>query len=233
MKIRSTRPNVGRTLALTGATLAVLLLPATAAIAAGTAVTVRVEGAKRTLLAPTVVHTRGGSITKGGAPAGACPATTAAGALDQATHHSWGGTYSSSVGGIEVLTILGETHKFTSPFFWEIWADNVPATTGICGLKLHRGERLLFAPAPVMGSVFPIGLRGPSHATSGHSFPVRVLYYNAKGVAKPLAGARVDGVVSARNGTARIKATRAATLTISASKKGYIRSAPLKVRVTR
>lgn len=64
--------------ALLGATLALVLTPAAAA--AATTVTVRVEGASRTLLAPTKVSVpSSGSITKGGAPAGSCPAHSAAG----------------------------------------------------------------------------------------------------------------------------------------------------------
>ena len=82
-----------RSIALGGLTIALALTP-TAALAAGpTTVSVRIEGTSRTLLAATNVRTHSGSITKGGAPAGACPATTAAGALDDAAHHKWTGSY--------------------------------------------------------------------------------------------------------------------------------------------
>ena len=61
---------IRRTLALGSALVALSLIFAGAAVAAGTSVSVRVEGLTRTLLPTTVVHTHSGSITKGGTPAG-------------------------------------------------------------------------------------------------------------------------------------------------------------------
>ena len=53
----------------------------------------RVEGAGKTLLGPTVVETHSGWITKDGTPKGtAWPDTSATGALDVATRHDWGGS---------------------------------------------------------------------------------------------------------------------------------------------
>src|SRR5205807_8930019 len=95
------------------AVLVAVVVPASGALGAGsgagsgTAVTVRVEGLKRTLLMPTVVHVnKTGSVTKGGAPAGACPASSAAGALDIATKHHWDGSYSASLKDIFIKQIL-------------------------------------------------------------------------------------------------------------------------------
>ena len=56
-------------LALGGATLA-LAIASPVALGAGTAVTVRVEGKTRTLLATKSIHTHGGFITRNGAPVG-------------------------------------------------------------------------------------------------------------------------------------------------------------------
>lgn len=223
--------RITRTLAVAGATVALAALPA-AAIAAGTSVSVRVEGLKRTLLAPTVVHTHSGSITKDGAPAGSCPATNAAGALDQATRHNWSGTYSSGLG-IEITKILGEAHTYSAHgYYWGIWINNRFAQSGVCDLKLHAGDHLLFAPAPGTGTVYPTGISGPSTVTAGSHFRVKVVHYNAKGVAKPLAGARVDGATSAKSGYVTLTAGHTGTMKLTANEKGYIRSAPLKVRVT-
>src|SRR5439155_1094799 len=79
-------------IALCGATIAVFAVtPAAPLAAAGTNVTVRVEGAKKTLLPATSASTHSGWITKAGTPTGKCPASSAAGALDVATSHNWGG----------------------------------------------------------------------------------------------------------------------------------------------
>ena len=223
--------KIRRIPAVAGAVMALGLLTTASALAAGPAVSVRVEGLKRTLLATTTVHAGTGSITKGKAPAGACPAASAAGALDAATHHRWDGTYSVGLG-IAVMTILGETHTFSSPDYWSIWVDNVSATSGVCGLKLHKGERILFAPAPDKGTVYPTGITAPSRATKGSAFTVKVVSYTAKGRAKPLSGATVDGATTNAQGKATITPTRTGRLRLTASRTGYIRSAAATVTVS-
>jgi hypothetical protein len=223
-----------RTLALGSATIALLIAPA-GALAAGTTVTVRVEGAKRTLLAPKTVHTHGGSITKLGAPRGACPATNAIGALDLATKGHWGGNYSAGLGD-EVLSIFGERHTFSSPAYWNIWINNKPAQFGVCDLKLHRGDRLLFAPAPVKGNVSPTAIQAPRTATTSSPFRVRVVYYTAAGKPRPLARAQVnDGkktAITTAAGYVTVHAKNAGTYHFTATEKGYIRSVPVTVKVS-
>ena len=87
--------------------------------------------------------------------------------------------------------MLGETHVFSAKgYYWGIWVNNQFATAGICDLKLHRGEQLLFAPAPASGTVHPTAIKAPATAKSGSPFTVKVSYYNAKGRSKPLSGAR-------------------------------------------
>jgi hypothetical protein len=223
-------------LALTGATLAFVLAPSAAALAAtGTKVTVRVEGSTRTLLAPTVVQTHTGSITKGGAPAGACPATSAAGALDVATHHDWGGTFFSSFNDYEIKTILGDTEGGTKSY-WGIWVNDVYATTGACEITLHRGDQLLFAVDSVAHHEHPLGLTAPSRTSVGHPFAVKVVWYSDAGVAKPLAGVQVSGAgvsgVTNRRGVLSVSEPHAGTVVLRAHRNGYIRAAPVSVRVT-
>jgi hypothetical protein len=224
-----------RTLALSGAILVLLSIPA-GALAAGTTVSVRVEGAKRTLLATTVVHTHSGSITKDGAPKGSCPATDAVGALQLATHGHWGGTYSSSVGGIELLSIDGERYPFTSTHFWGFWVNNRFASNGICTQTLKKGDRLLFAPAPDKGNVFPTAIRAPKTASSSHAFKIQVVYYNLAGKARPLAKALVtDGkhtAITTATGYVTIHAANSGTYRFTATEKGYVRSAPVTVKVS-
>ena len=69
-------------------------------------------------------------------------------------------------------------------------------------------------------------------ATAGHSLAVRVTWINGHGKAKPLAGADVDGNVTNGHGTVQIVPSKAGTLVLQATRKGYIRSAPTRVRVS-
>ena len=107
----------------------------------GPAVTVKVKTPTKTLVKATV-HGEKGSITKGGTPKGKCPGNSGAGALDAATHGKWKGTYSSSLKDIFITSILGVKAK--GHHFWKIVVDGKTATTGVCGVKLHSGEKLLF-----------------------------------------------------------------------------------------
>ncbi len=223
-----------RTLAIGSATVALLIAPA-AALAAGTTVTVRVEGAKRTLLAQKSVHTHAGSITKDGAPKGSCPAADAVGAFNQATHGNWIGTYSSGLG-LEITKIMGERHVFSRDnSYWGFWINNKFASFGICEQKLKKGDRLLFAPAPDKGSVFPTAIKAPRTSRTGSSFKVRVIYYNAAGKATPLAKAHVQtGKASAITNSAgyvTVQSPSAGRYRFTATEKGYIRPVPVTVRV--
>src|SRR5205807_10563438 len=122
------------------------------------------------------------SLTRFGAPKGKCPDTSAAGALDEATHQHWDGKYESSFGDYEVLSILGEAHSFSSKDFWELFVNNGASSTGACGTHLHAGEELLFAAVPDKGTEFPIAISAPAHVRRGDSFTVKVDWF--KGGAK-------------------------------------------------
>jgi hypothetical protein len=238
------RQNV---LAVGGAAVVLALAPAAGLTAGGAAaaparpaisspsVTVRVEGLDRTLLTPTAVQTHAGSITRFHAPAGACSASSAAGALDAATHHKWGGTWSSSVGDYEITSILGERHSFTSKYYWSIWIDNRLATAGACGIKLHRGDQLLFAVEPIKTTEDPIAIQAPATAAVGHMFNVTVVSYSQKGKATPLAGATVSvaghsGLTNSQ-GVVPLTPSAPGTFTLLAQHAGYIRAAPARVVV--
>jgi hypothetical protein len=225
--------HVKKLFALGGATIAVILAPSAALAAGGSKVTVRVEGLSRTLLAPTTVQTHSGWITKDGIPRGKCPETSGAGALDVATHRKWAGTYDQF--GLEVTSIFGETHTFSSKYFWEIFVNNEAASKGACSQKLHKGVQLLFAAVPQKGTEYPMAIQAPRSATTGHRFNVKVVWFNAKGQAKPLAGA----VVSVRGKTVKTKGrgtvamtwSSPGTVVIHASRPGYIRAAAVRVKV--
>lgn len=224
-------------LALSGAVLASLLVLAPAAGASHdpAPVTIRIEGKTKTLLASTDVKTHSGSITVGGAPKGACPAKSAQGALDVATDHKWSGKWYGKYDEYEIFTILGD-HESGTKYFWEIFVNNVAATAGACEIKLKPGDRLLFAAVSVKGVAYPTALIAPSHAVANQPFKVKVVYYNAKGKAKPLAGAVVSvkghSAKTGSNGTITLTGDSAGTYSISESKSGYVRAAPVTVHVT-
>jgi hypothetical protein len=224
-----------RKFAALGAIAAVLALAITApALGAGSSVTVRVEGLKHTLLPATVAHTESASITKGGTPKGSCPGSSGAGYFDSATDHHWNGTYSSGLG-VEVTTILGETHKFSAKgFYWGLWVNDKFASTGLCSLKVKPGDQLLLAPAPGSATTYPIILTAPATAKVGQPFVVKTSYFKTnKGKAKALAGVKVtDGVKATdSHGTATVTAHKAGSVTLIATLKGFIR-AEATVRVS-
>lgn len=130
-------------IALIGAIAIAGLSPgvALAAAAAGPAVTVQIKTKTKTLVNATE-HGEKGSITKGGTPADTCHGASAAGALDAATHGKWKGKYYSQYEDLLVTSILGITPK--SPGYWEFFVNGKMATKGVCSVKLHAGEKLLF-----------------------------------------------------------------------------------------
>ena len=165
------------------------------------------------------------------APARAAPRR----AFDSATHHNWKGTYSSGLG-VEITSVLGETHPFSAKgYYWGFWVNDKFASAGICDLKLKPGDQLLLAPAPGSGTTYPIVLTAPAKATAGRSFSVKAAYFKtSKGKAKALAGVKVTdaGAVTAHNGDATVTVTKPGKVTLVATLKGYIR-AEATVNVTK
>lgn len=220
--------------ALLGSSLALTLAPAAVATSSPPKVTVRIEGKSKTLLAATTVQTHSGSITRGGAPSGACPASSAQGALNAATKGHWSGKFSSSFKSYFVTKIFGDSESGAKTF-WELLVNDVASQSGSCRTKLHPGDRVLFAVVGSSGATAaPIGVTAPSIATVGQPFTVKAVAYNAKGKAKALAGATVKvGWHSARTnaaGTVSFTASRTGRLKVAASKTGYIRD-EARVRV--
>jgi hypothetical protein len=219
---------------------------AQAVAAAGAKVTVRVEGVSSTLLAQTSVSTQSTSIDKDGKSADACTGDTAAVALQDATHGDWtAGPYSASLG-YPVIGIRGESHAFTSPYYWSFWVDDKPATTGICGATLHSGESVLFFPqcSEESASKCPQGLfnpavldlSGPTSASVGKpvAFAVKALS-NLTG--KASAGAHVklsaagQSVKTSSSGKASLTFRHAGSYKVVATASDSIRD-ELTVRVS-
>jgi hypothetical protein len=220
-------------LALCGATTALAVTPAASALAAK--VTVRVEGKTHTLLAPTVVTTGSGSVTKFGAPSGKCSASSAAGALDLATHHKWAGKWYSSFGDYFLTGVLGESYATSKTYSWGIWINNRSASTGACGIKLHAGDQLLFAAEPTKIQD-PIGVIAPAQVRKGHKLTVKVVAYSAAGKATPLGGALVSvnghSGKTDKRGQVSLTPSKPGSFVLTATHAGYIRAAPVTVRVT-
>ncbi len=130
-------------IALVGAiVMAVAASGVALAAGSGPTVTVTIKTATKTLRQATV-HGEKGWITKGGTPKGKCSGSSAAGALDAATHGRWTGKYYSSVPGVLVSSILGVKPKGQDAF-WELIVNGKPASKGVCDIGLHAGERLGF-----------------------------------------------------------------------------------------
>lgn len=218
-------------LALLAATFALVLGPTAAG--AATPVTVRVEGSTHELLAPTSVRVGSGTVKKNG---GRCSANSGAGAFDAATHHRWSGTFYPSLNDFFITSIFGEAYTKTSKAYWSVFVNNVSSSVGLCTIKPRRGEQILVAAVPTTGPVYPLALRGPGHARAGSAVTVKVNWYTAKGKATPLRGAQVSGGglsgVTAANGRVTLRPAHAGRLKLTATRTGYIRPAPLVVRVT-
>lgn len=203
-------------------TLAGVLATQSTANAAKTAtgpvpdVTVRVEGLTKTLLPPTVVTLESGSVSKGVA-ADSCSALSALGALQDATHGVWNGSWSSSYKDYFVTSILGDSYSSTADYYWAFWLNDKPASLGSCGVDPARGSSVLFFPeydgkskSIVAPSV--LGISAPASVLVGKPFTVVVTSYaNANGKASPAVGAHV----SAAGSTATAGSGGKASLTLS------------------
>ena len=221
-------------LALGGASLALAVAPGAAL--ARQKVSVRIEGATRTLQSARTVQTPSGFITKFGAPAGVCPAASALGALNVATHGRWKGKFYTSFNDFLISSVLGEAPNVKTGY-WGIWVNNRYATTGACEIKLKPADQVLFAVDSVKKHEHPLGIIAPAKATAGKSFTLKVVSYSDKGKATPLAGVHVRGggldLVSGKGGTVPVTAGAAVKLTYTATDSGYIRSAATTVKVTK
>lgn len=193
------------------------------AVTPASSVTVRVEGKAKTLLPSTAERlTKLVAVSRSGHT---CAARSGAGALTAATKGKWSGPYSSSLKDFEVLTILGDTENYAkTKSYWEVFVNNVAASTGICGLTLKPGAQLLFAAVGATESpALPLGItvRGTT---------AKVVYYTAKGKAVAASGVTVKSGTTSTTTNAAGKATLPAyakPTTVTASKRGYIRAEAL------
>ncbi len=209
--------------------------PAAKAAAAGIPVTVRIEGDTKTLLPTTKVTVHPGLVKKGGH---SCSDTTAAGALNVSTRDRWSGKWYSGLG-FEVFRIFSETDIYAKTHsWWELFVNNQPASAGMCSIKLHRGDQVLFAAVAAKGTEYPLALKVLTKPVAGKPFKVQVLEYY-KGKARPSAGAKVSAfatsaepipnstvtAMSNSHGIATLTVTRTGLIALQATKAHFIRSA--------
>lgn len=133
--------TLGAALAL--ATAQVATATTARAGAAGPKVTVTVKGKSKVLLATKTVQPGSGWITKGGVPSGKCPADSAQGALNVATHGSWKGKWYSSYNEYYITEILGDSET-GKKYYWALFVNGKTASKGACDINLKSGDRLLF-----------------------------------------------------------------------------------------
>ncbi len=134
--------TLGTALALATAQVATAATARSAAVA-GPKVSITIKGKTKTLLATETVQGRSGSITRGGAPSGKCPADSAQGVLNVATHGNWTGKWYSSYDEYFITGILGDSET-TKKYYWGVYVNGKASSKGACEIKLKSGDKLLF-----------------------------------------------------------------------------------------
>jgi uncharacterized protein DUF4430 len=198
-----------------------------------------VEGLSRTLLPATSLVAHSQRIDPDGKPADACTGTTAAAALQQATHGRWtAGKYAGPSLGYPVVAVKGESHAFSSAYYWSFWINGQAATTGICGAALHAGDRVLFFPQCTKsaaaqcpsGQFNPpvLALTGPSRGRTGRPVTISVRALdNASGKPSTATDATVTAAGKSahanKRGQAKLRFARAGRYVIVATAPDSVR----------
>src|ERR1700730_2904188 len=208
---------------LLGGALAAEQASASAASSPSSAVTVRIEGPKRTLVAATSVVLSSGTIVKDGIAADSCSGLSAAGALELAARGDWSGTWSASFSAYFLTTINGLAFPSTGAEYWAFWVNDAPASQGICGYDPKPGDSLLFFP-DCFGKSCPknagvLGAKAAAVAVVGRPLAVTVTAYDdAKGTPSKAGGATVSGggakAKTAGNGVAKLLFTHPGRFTL-------------------
>ena len=210
-----------------------MALAAATAVPAGAASApeafVRVEGARTTLVGQTLVRTHPGDRVKGQK----CSETSAAAALDDATHGKWSGSYSTKFGDYLVNSIDGEAP--TGNNFWTLFVNGRASSTGACETPLHAGDHVLWfdcqADANFNCTNNPLALTGPALAQRGHRITVHVTQIDGAGHSTPMGGARIAGATTDASGVAHLTLHRAGTTTLQARRSGATPSDPVPLCV--
>lgn len=224
-----------------------LAVPAATAVAAPTKVTVRVEGATKTIFEGAVTSD-GHAITKDATGEHACdgtnggvnptPGATMTAALDDATRLAgleWGATWDDGFQDFFVGSIGPDTADSSN--FWGYALNGVPTSVGGCQQQVESGDEVLF----YYGGTFDNILRasGPRKVRAGRRFDVKVRAYvtsydsagNASTEVKPIAGARIGGKKTNSKGIATLRFKTTGTKRLKATRAKSVRSNQLAVKV--
>ncbi len=210
-----------------------MALAAAAAVPAGAASApdafVRVEGAHTTLIAQRLVRTQSGDRVKGNA----CSETSAAAALDDATHGKWSGSYSTKYGDYLVSSIDGETPTGTN--FWTLFVNGRTSSTGACETPLHSGDHVLWfdcqADANFNCTNNPLAVTLPTVAQRGRRITAHVTQIDGAGHSTLMGGARIGGATTDASGVAHLTLHSAGTIRLQARRSGATPSDPVSVCV--
>jgi hypothetical protein len=211
----------------------------TAATAAPTKVTVRIEGATKTLFegpVTTDVHTVDGKDgtgphkcdgTNGGA--GTVSGPTATGALDDAVKLAgltWSGSYSSSFDDIVVNQIGPDSA--TSSQFWGVALQGKSLEVGGCQQIVSSGDEVLWA-YDLFSKKHVLRAIGASKVRAGRVYTVRVV--DSQNTNAAVAGALIGGKKTNSKGIVKLRFKTTGTKRLKATKSDSVRSNQLKVKV--
>ena len=211
--------------------------------ASATDVTVRVEGADRTLQPTTAVTLPGPAVDKTAEGGTTCTTTSGGSALEAAVGGDWGGRSDSQ--GQRVERIRGVTHLLGGEFagaYWALYVNDRPTSFGLCGFDPQQGDEILLYPACAGAtsgcfSGEPLDLNAPATARPGEPFGVQVnetatTYnpnppYDSSTTVGPANGATVAGggasATTGSDGRATLTLNQRGPVTIVATKGNAVR----------
>lgn len=217
------------------ASLLVLVLPA-AALAAPTAVDVRIEGKSSTIFFGPVT-TDAKVVDPATAPDHLCdgtnfganptPGPTPTTALDDAAiaaGFTWDGTwFGPGFPDYAIDRIADEAA--TSTEFWGVFVNGVDPGVGGCQKLLKAGDEVLWA-YDAFSMAGALKLTAPENAKTGAPVDIRV---TDRATGAPIAAASVGSAATAADGTATLLFDDPGVYTLKADKDGYIRSREVRV----
>ncbi len=222
-------------------TLAVLTAVLACAPAYAAKVTVRVEGAKKTIFegkVNTSVHLVTGDDSGPhkcdgtNAGANATPGPTVTGALDTASKKAdfiWQGSWDESFEDFLVSRIGPDASTDTK--FWGNALNGRPLQVGGCQAQVHKGDEVLWA-YDQFSKKHILRLRGSHRTRVGRRYRVKVVDWQNDDL-EPVEGARVGGKKTNENGIARFRFKTPGIKRLKARKADSVRSNQLRVKVLR
>ncbi len=217
--------------------LAGLLLSVTVACTASAAdVTVRVEGATQTLVAPTIVSPSDAvTVDKTSSGGTTCQGSSGGGALELATGGDWGGRAFGTSQAIEF--IKGEAYPFSqNGKFWSLYVNHTPSAVGICDVTPVTGDEILLFAACINAtsgcfSEDPLDVSAPTTVKPGAAFDVMVDEYTSPfgetPTKAPAAGATVLGAgangITGSDGVTTLSLTQRGPVVLTATKGARVR----------